>query len=186
MCQTATMRFNVAQLLKGPTGACREYDLYSEIHHLDAELEPLGPLEGSVSLMRTIQGILVTGELSTRLRQECRRCLELCEVDAKIRVEEEYHPASRIGGMPIEPLPAEERDEALLIDDRHVLDLSEVVRQELILVTSAQAVCRTDCAGLCSRCGGNLNMGECRCDEVPIDPRWAALQTLLPHQTDTT
>ena len=179
------MRVNVAQLLKGPTGACREYDLYSEIHHLDAELEPLGPLEGSVSLLRTNQGILVTGELSVRLRQECRRCLEPCEVDAKIRVEEEYHPASRIGGVPFDTSPAEERDEALLIDDFHVLDLSEVVRQGLLLATSGQAVCRTDCAGLCSRCGGNLNMGECRCDEAHIDPRWAALQTLLPDQTDT-
>ncbi len=180
------MRFNVAQLLKGPTGACREYDLCSEIHHLDAELEPLGPLEGSVSLIRTDQGILVTGELSARLRQECRRCLEPCEVDAKIRVEEEYHPASRIGGVPFDAPPVKERDEALLIDDHHVLDLSEVVRQELILVTSGQAVCRSGCAGLCSRCGGNLNRGECRCDEVHIDPRWAALQTLLPQETDTT
>jgi uncharacterized metal-binding protein YceD (DUF177 family) len=110
--------------------------------------------------------------------------LEPCDVDAKIRIEEEYRSVSRIAGVPVEALPAEEWDEALLIDDQHILDLSEVVRQELILVTSGQAICSADCAGLCSHCGGNIALGECTCDEVLIDPRWAALQTLLPIQTD--
>ena len=40
-------------------------------------------------------------------------------------------------------------------------------------------VCRPDCRGLCSRCGGDLNLGECTCAEPQIDPRWDGLETLL-------
>ncbi len=58
------MRYNVAQLLKGQTGAQRRYDLSEEIGYLDPELEPVQPLVGSVVLMRTSQGVLATGQVS--------------------------------------------------------------------------------------------------------------------------
>jgi uncharacterized metal-binding protein YceD (DUF177 family) len=34
-----------------------------------------------------------------------------------------------------------------------------------------------DCQGLCSRCGGDRNLGECACGPE-IDERWAALGSL--------
>jgi uncharacterized protein len=179
------MRFNVAQLIKGPTGAIRKYDLSEEIGHLDPGLEPLRLLEGSVTLMRTSQGVLVTGRLRTRLRTECRRCLEPYDADVEFDLEEEFLPIVRIDNAPVDDVPEEERDEALLIDGDHMLDLSEVIRQELWLALPTQGLCRPDCAGLCPRCGGNRNLGECHCDEVPEDPRWATLQALLSSQPDS-
>jgi uncharacterized metal-binding protein YceD (DUF177 family) len=74
------MRYNVAQLLKGPTGGSRKYAFREDIRNLDPELKPLGPLVGTVTLMRTSQGVLVTGRLRTTLEGMCRRCLEPCEV----------------------------------------------------------------------------------------------------------
>ncbi|MFC2029517.1 DUF177 domain-containing protein [Chloroflexota bacterium] len=180
------MRFNVARLLKGPIGASRQYDLGSDVRHLDSELEPLRPVVGSVTLLRTSQGILAKGNLKTRLKQGCRRCLEPCEVDVEIRLEEEFRSVSNFGGAAIDEALDEELDEALLIDDKHTLDLSEVVRQELLLAATGEAVCHPDCAGLCSTCGGNLNLGECACEEDTVDPRWSALQSLLPHQSEST
>jgi uncharacterized protein len=173
------MRYNVAQLLKGPTGAIREYDLTADIGSFDPELEPVRPLTGSITLMRTSQGILVTGELETTLRGTCRRCLERCDVQVEVTLEEEFYPATGIGDAPMDAVAEEDRDEALLIDDRHILDLGEVVRQELWLALPTEALCQMDCAGLCPQCGGNRNLGDCRCIEAPVDPRWAMLQTLL-------
>ena len=40
-----------------------------------------------------------------------------------------------------------------------------------------------DCAGLCDRCGANLNLGPCRCQK-PRDPRMAVLEQLLDNKTD--
>ncbi len=91
------MRYNVAQLLKGPIGGRREYDLNEEVSWLDAELELIRPLTGSVTLMRTSQGILVAGQLRTVLRGTCRRCLEPCDLAAELDLEEEFYPAVHIG-----------------------------------------------------------------------------------------
>jgi uncharacterized protein len=178
------MRYNVAQLLKGPTGAQRRADLSEEIRDLEQDLEPLGPLVGSIALMRTSQGILVTGKLRTTLRMTCRRCLEPADVDVELDLEEEFYPVARIADAPVDDVPDEEHDEALLIDEHHILDLREVIRQGLWLTAPAQVLCRPDCAGLCPTCGGNHSLKECHCDEAILDPRWAALQALLPDESD--
>lgn len=178
------MRFNVAQLLKGPTGARRQYELDEEIGHLDEELEPVRPLVGSVVLTRTSQGILATGRLRTTLWAACRRCLEPCNVEVELELEEEFRPLVRVGEASFDDVPEEDQDEALLIDEHHILDLGEVIRQGLWVATPMEALCRIDCAGLCPRCGGNRNLGECHCDQESIDPRWAALQTLLAEEPD--
>ena len=180
------MRYNVAQLIKGPTGAFRQYDVEADIRDLDDDLEPVTPLEGSVTLLRTSQGILVTGRLRTRLRVECHRCLDLCDVDVEIDLEEEFYPTVRIAdAAPVDETPETDQDEALQIDEHHVLDLSEVVRQDLWLAQPMEALCRPDCAGICPTCGGNRNLGECQCEQVPLDPRWGALRALLTDESDS-
>jgi uncharacterized protein len=179
------MRYNVAQLLKGPTGAHRQYDLGEYVGDLDPDLEILSPLSGSIKLMRTSQGILVTGKLRTRIRTACRRCLESADIDVELDLEEEFYPVVRIGDVPMDDVLDEDYDEALVIDELHTLDLSEVIRQGLWLAAPVEALCRPECAGLCPTCGGNRNLGECSCQEMDIDPRWAALQALLLEESDS-
>jgi uncharacterized protein len=179
------MRFNVAQLIKGPTGASREYDVHERVGKLDGQVELLEPVVGSVTLMRTSQGILVTGRLGTKMRAECRRCLEPYDADVVVELEEEFLPVVRIGDAPVDEVPEKERDSDLLIDADHILDLSEVLRQELWLAVPSDGVCRPDCSGLCAQCGGNLDSGECSCVQAPIDPRWAALQALVSDEPDS-
>ena len=57
------LRINVAQLLKGPTGAVRRMDLCEDITRIDAELSIQSPLAGSLTLIRTADGVLVTASL---------------------------------------------------------------------------------------------------------------------------
>ena len=40
-------------------------------------------------------------------------------------------------------------------------------------------LCKSDCAGLCVKCGKNLNDGACNCSHKEIDPRLAKLADLL-------
>ncbi|MBI4341860.1 MAG: DUF177 domain-containing protein [Candidatus Omnitrophica bacterium] len=42
-----------------------------------------------------------------------------------------------------------------------VVDITDDVRQEIILAYPMIPVCRADCKGLCSACGQNLNLGPC-------------------------
>lgn len=179
------MRYNVAQLLRGPVGTRRHYDFCEDVGNLESELVQLQPLVGSITLTRTNQGILVEGLLQTTLGTECRRCLAPSQVGVEIELEELFHPEVQIPNVSIEELPEEDQDEALMIDAHHILDLEEVVRQGLWVSAPMDSLCRKDCAGLCEDCGGNRNLNECLCYESPIDPRWAVLGTLQPAVPDS-
>jgi len=43
------------------------------------------------------------------------------------------------------------------------VDLGAVVREELALEVPGFVLCREDCAGLCPKCGADLNAGPCDC-----------------------
>ncbi len=58
-----------------------------------------------------------------------------------------------------------------------VLDTRPLVLEQVQLQVPMKPLCRTDCSGLCSDCGADLNDGPCGCQPA-VDPRWAALGAL--------
>ena len=58
------------------------------------------------------------------------------------------------------------------------IDLNEVIVSEILLDLNERILCNEDCAGLCPKCGLDLNTGTCDCKE-DIDPRLAKLAQLL-------
>ena len=60
-----------------------------------------------------------------------------------------------------------------------MIDIAALIRDTILTAQPLQNLCRTDCRGLCSRCGANLNDGDCGCDRRSVDPRLAALQAML-------
>lgn len=171
------MRFNVAQLLKSPVGARREYELSEDIQELDEDIVALEPLTGKLRLTRTASGVLATGRFHTSVAIECRRCMREFTSPVDLDIEEEFVPTVdlRTGAV----VPPKDAEEALLIDEHHMLDLTEVVRQDIILQREQYPLCDEACAGLCPVCGKNLNEGPCGCQDASEDPRWAALRELL-------
>ena len=57
-------------------------------------------------------------------------------------------------------------------------NLDDVIITELLLDLEEVMLCSDDCAGLCQKCGKNLNIDFCDCKE-DIDPRLAKLAQLL-------
>lgn len=68
-------------------------------------------------------------------------------------------------------------DEYVLVQDS-ALDLSDLLREELLLFFPTKMLCKPDCKGLCCKCGKNLNDGPCDCQK-DVDPRLEALLQLL-------
>jgi uncharacterized protein len=136
------------------------------------------PLQGKVKFLRTGMGILVTGHLQTAVSLPCRRCLTPVIVPVALDLEEEFRPS--IDLITGQALPMEGDDEeATRTDVHHILDLTEVVRQNLLLTVPMSALCSPQCRGLCPDCGANLNEGSCGCQREEGDPRLAALRDLL-------
>ena len=71
---------------------------------------------------------------------------------------------------------AEEFDKSEAVDD--LIDVTELLRDELLAGQPMKNLCKADCKGLCPVCGANLNAGECDCDKLIVDPRLAALKQL--------
>jgi len=167
------MRFNVAQLLKGATGSSRRYQIREDIEGIDPGLIIREPLVGQIEMVRTADGILVRGELTTAVELQCDRCLEPLLQNVEFEIEEEFHPAIDISTGAQLPY-----DEETRIDEHHILDLAEPMRQSIFLALPMHPVCQLNCLGLCNQCGQNLNKGPCDCKESMVDPRLEILKKL--------
>lgn len=168
------MRFNVAQLLKRATGSSRRYQMREGVEDLDLELVIREPLVGQIEMVRTADGILVRGELTTALELRCDRCLEPLIQEVEFKIEEEFRPALDMSTGAQFPYDEEE----MRIDEHHIIDLTELIRQSIFLALPMHPVCRLNCFGFCDRCGQNLNEGPCDCSESMVDPRLEILRKL--------
>ena len=133
-----SLTYNVSQLLRDTVGAYRNAQASVALGELAPELEGSGDavLSGPVRLMHTNAGVFVQGRLHAQMQIDCARCLEPVAVPLEVSVEEVFSPTIDIfTGKSITP---EEEDRALWIDEHHILDLSEVVRQDVLLAAPMQ------------------------------------------------
>ena len=179
-----SLQFNVSQLLREPSGATRSYELDDDVSELTDQVQVISPLRGAVKFTRTSDGILVEGQLETSVQVLCSRCAIECVEPIQVELEEEFRPTYDVlTGLRIVYDKSVELDEATMIDERHLLDLSEVMRQNLIVSVPPFPVCKPDCAGLCPHCGQDLNEGPCDCPTDESDSRWSLLRNLLDKST---
>ena len=167
----STLLYNVSGLSREPVGSTREYAIDDEV----AVDSGSRHVTGHAKMLRTAEGILVSADLSGVEHERCSRCLRDIEVPIHVEFEEEF--SSTVDARTGAPLPAPEDADAFGIDGQQQLALGEAVRQWWTATVPMQPLCRPDCAGLCSRCGKDLNDGPCLCAPEG-DERWAVLGQL--------
>jgi uncharacterized protein len=132
--------------------------------HLEGEVRPHGDV------------FSISGRCSAEGELSCSRCLEPVAWSVREDFAVEYRmPASAPHDT---EAGLEEEDLDVVFVQGEELDLAELAAEQVLLAMPMRIVCQSSCAGLCSRCGANLNNdGECVC-EPEIDPRWGALADL--------
>ena len=126
------------------------------------------PVTLKANVKRIGSKIVVKGVIKTLVQLECGRCLEdfLCHVDEDFTAT--FLPADQ---RPKEPdLELESDDLDVSFYEGKVIDLSELVREEILLSIPMNPLCRVNCRGVCPECGKNLNEGKCYCPGS--DHRW--------------
>lgn len=166
------LQMNVSQQLKEPIGATRSLEVNDAVDIAGRDTQ----VKGKVKLTRTDRSILVQGTLDTEIELTCSRCLSLCSCPITLWIAEEYFPTTDILTGASKSVPDESG--GFTIDEHHVLDLTEAIRQYATLAIPMKPLCRENCAGLCPTCGHNLNLGECDCPLPESDPRWSVLRKL--------
>jgi uncharacterized protein len=151
---------------------------FSEIaEDLELTAEGFGfpqPIEVELSAAKTGDEILMQGQVSTAVEMECARCLEIFEMDINPRLQ------FVIQLLDIsEPQLSEDDDFVILPKTTGEYDISQRVREAILLELPLKPLCSETCKGLCPMCGVNLNEGECDCTPDKTDERWDSLKQLF-------
>jgi uncharacterized protein len=123
-------------------------------------------VELDLRLESVMDGVLVSGVVAAPVAAECGRCLEPVNDTLTVDVQELFAYER----------PAED-DEAPTLDG-DFLDISDLVRDAIVLAFPLNPVCADDCSGLCVGCGGRLAELDPDHSHDTLDPRWATLSAL--------
>lgn len=151
-----------------------------------AELEAAGSVAfvGPVKVRGTLQAVgeyyRAEGTVKYSKSFICDRCLAEAALTETASFSEKFFQRNGPAGdenirRPAKKGETELKGEVETEFDGDVIDLLPVISDTLVAIQPIQNLCRTDCRGLCSKCGHDLNLGDCGCDRRPVDPRLAAL-----------
>ena len=136
-----------------------------------------GPLEVHLTIIRDGERFVIDGRLEGSLCLVCDRCLETYPFSLS-------HNFRLSLALP-ERWESDEDETELTIEDLVVgfisttkIDLDDIIREQIYLALPIKALCADTCAGLCSRCGVNLNRETCRCSENSGHPAFLKLKEL--------
>ena len=162
------IRINVAEIKKRLVGSKTfAYELTpDELDITDTDLKVTAPiqLEGVVENAGDV--ILLKADVKTEIERTCGRCLKVFTEPLAAQVVE---------------AGAENIENDAFIYESDLLDITEPVRESLLLAVPLQSLCREDCRGLCPVCGADRNEGDCGCDATTVDPRLAALKQFIKN-----
>lgn len=155
------------------------FDFSLAPEELELEGEPANLKNGVRAQVKLKKGIAQTdveGTIFADVEIDCSRCLQPTESSLEIPFKAVFVTPENY---------TEEKESELNNGDLEVsifegneINLTELVREQILLNLPIQVFCREDCQGLCPKCGANQNLIDCKCKENEIDPRWASLKNL--------
>jgi uncharacterized protein len=134
--------------------------LAAQCPDLDARPAPSG-LRFRGRLEPSGEDYLLRGQLEGGLSVACSRCLEPAALELEVPVSVVYVEKGNEEDDEEDSLEAPD----VLTFEEGLVDLGPEIRDEILLAIPVSVLCKPDCAGLCSVCGGNRNLSPCDCAE---------------------
>ena len=135
---------NTPYLLDGTESA----DILELPADADPALVPAGDITYHLSAVMAGADLIVTGSASVPLATVCARCLD--DIRVPISVKNLCLHFEKVRDLEV--------------------DLTDDVREELLLAIPSCFYCSPDCKGICPMCGTNLNHASCSCDRESAEP----------------
>jgi uncharacterized protein len=171
---------NVARLGRRPGSMFALHDTVASPARIGLEMIGIAadaPLDLDLRFESVSEGVLVTGTLSAPITGECSRCLTPFDERIHVDLTELFaYPDS------LTEATTDEDEVGRVVND--LVDLRQPIVDAVGLELPFSPVCRTDCPGLCTRCGVALDTAGPDHHHDEIDPRWAKLTTLLGSDKD--
>ena len=128
------------------------------------------------SLNRIDDDIYLKGTVMTSVVASCSRCLDALSYPVDSDLKSHF--------VPSDDRSISKRDVELHASDidaegyqNQQIDLTQSIRDSILLAVPVITLCKNNCKGICFQCGNNLNQGLCKCDiESFTDPRLERLK----------
>lgn len=117
------------------------------------------PISVRIRAFKVSGNLIVTGSLATQVTLVCGKCLK--EFTYLIGNKKFAYDCEILG--------------------RDIIDLTDPIREDIIIGLPVKPLCDEGCKGLCPSCGQNLNEGYCKChkDLSPREGPFSVLDNLL-------
>jgi len=122
-----------------------------------AEFRAAGPVSCDLYAQVVDQTLIVRGKLSAPIEAHCARCTQIFSTTV-------------VDSGFLRDFPG--------IQGTEEVDVTEDIREALILNLPHFPLCNENCKGLCAHCGKDLNGGPCDCRKTEEGGSWGALNNL--------
>ena len=116
------------------------------------------PIAIDITAKHIVGGAIIQGTLSASYSADCDKCLGVYNRDIQV-------------------------DDFCIFrenNDNEIIDLTDHIREDILIGLPQNMICGENCQGLCSDCGANLNKEGCSCqhDNVQEGSVWDSLDQL--------
>jgi uncharacterized protein len=123
----------------------------------DSFINEAGDVEYDLYAQHVSEELIVRGTVTAALDLRCARCTEFFSTTVTVSDFLRAYPAP---------------------EGTDSVDITEDMREELLLHIPGFPVCSEDCKGVCPQCGADLNKGACQCKKEAGPNAWSALDNL--------
>ncbi|MFI3174174.1 MAG: DUF177 domain-containing protein [Bacillota bacterium] len=123
---------------------------------------------------------ILTAKGRCKIERPCDRCLEPVKEELTFDLEEMFSRETtdeKNSNTNLQEEVDELKEIETFLGDQ--IDLTDVIKKSILGTLPMKCLCSQSCNGLCSMCGENLNIAQCDCDTLEIDPRLESLRTLF-------
>ena len=144
------------------------------------ECEFVAPVRTALRAIRIDDMVEVEGNIDTSVRLTCGRCLKEFEIPLKtpFALTFAHQGAGTKENYDRDNVELSAEDMGLIYFQGEEINLQDGIQEYVVMTFPLRALCMETCRGLCPGCGADLNDGDCGCDRMVSNSKFAVLTNL--------
>ncbi|WMM26734.1 DUF177 domain-containing protein [Tissierella sp. MB52-C2] len=137
-------------------------------------IEIVGPVKYEGGVFKVDGEGTIDIKVNYTYSENCHRCLKPATNQIKTRVSGKLAKGK---GMSDEEYDGYDE---IFSYENDFLEIDDYILNQVVVSLPMKSLCDSDCKGLCSICGTDLNNTKCNCIQENIDPRLEKLKNFFP------
>ena len=148
----------------------------TEFGEFDDDSGLLKPVTASLRVEKVGATVHIKGGIDAVVELSCSRCAKKYEYTVTSGLDLDLHP---LKGAPEEEKELQAGDLDVEFYDNDIIDMTNLLREQVLLQVPMKPLCSESCLGLCPYCGQDMNDRTCGCKPPEGHPGFEALKDFL-------